>query len=117
VVVYAANLFTFAVHKPEDDSIRLVHGNTVKAGAISPELLQPVGGRYPQVLDGRARIQKIEFVLYLAPELASNPTGAFGVVPVIDIRSRLIPETGDHGDSIPEYSLFMYKFEMEAFHV
>jgi hypothetical protein len=117
VLVYAANLFTFAVHKLEDDSIRLVYANTVKADAISPELLQPVGGRYPQVLDGRARIQQIEFVLYPAPELASNPTGAFGVVPGIDLRSRLIPETGDHGDSIPEYPLFMYKFEVEAFHV
>jgi hypothetical protein len=94
-----------------------VHANTVKAGAISPELLQPVGGKYPQVLDGGARIQQIEFVLYPAPELASNPRGAFGVVPVIDIRSRLIPETGDHRDSIPEYPLFMYKFEVEAFHV
>ena len=94
-----------------------VHANTVKAGAISPELLQPVGGKYPQVLDGGARIQQIEVVLYPAPELASNPRGAFGVVPVIDIRSRLIPETGDHRDSIPEYPLFMYKFEVEAFHV
>jgi hypothetical protein len=117
VVVDAANLFTFAVHEPEDDSIRLVHAHTVKAGAISPELLQAVGGRYPQVPDGGARIQQIEFVLYPAPELASNPTGAFGVVPVIGLRSRLIPETGDHGDSIPEYPLFVYKFEVEAFHV
>jgi hypothetical protein len=117
VVVYAANLFTFAVHEPEDDTIRLVHANTVKAGAISAELLPPVDGRYPQVLDGRARIQQIEFVLHPAPELASNPTGAFGVVPVIDIRSRLIPETGDHGDGIPEYPLFVYRLEVEAFHV
>jgi hypothetical protein len=115
VVVYAANLFTFAVHEPEDDSILLVHANTVKAGKISPELLQPVGGRYPQVLDGCAGIQQIEFVLYPAPELASNPTGRFGVAPVIDVGSRLIPETGDHKDSIPEYPLFMYEFEMEAF--
>jgi hypothetical protein len=117
VAIYAANLFTFAVHEPEDDSILLVHANTVKAGAISAELLQAVGGRYPQVPDGGARIQQIEFVLYPAPELGSHPTGAFGVVPVIDIRSRLIPETGDHGDSIPEYPLFMYNFEVEAFPV
>jgi hypothetical protein len=116
VVVYAANLFTFAVHEPEDDSILLVHANTVKAGKISPELLQPVGGRYPQVLDGCAGIQQIEFVLYPAPELASNPTGRFGVAPVIDVGSRLIPETGDHKDSIPEYPLFMYEFETEAFY-
>jgi hypothetical protein len=117
VVVYAANLFPFAVHEPEDDAIRLVRANTVKAGSISPEPLPPVGGRYPQVLDGRARIQQVEFVLYPAPELASNPKGAFGVVPVIDIRSRLIAETRDHGDSIPEYPLFVYKLEVEAFHV
>jgi hypothetical protein len=114
VVVYAANLFTFAVHEPEDDSILLVHANTVKAGEISPELFQTVGGRYPQVLNGCAGIQQIEFALYPAPELASNPTGRFGVVPVIDVGSRLIPETGDHKDSIPEYPLFMYGFEMEA---
>jgi hypothetical protein len=117
VVVDAANLFTFAVHEPEDDSIVLVHANTVKAGEISPELLQPIGGRYPHILNGCAGVQQIEFVLYPAPELASNPTGAFGVVPVIDIRSRLIPETGDHGDGIPEYPLFVYRLEVEAFHV
>jgi hypothetical protein len=93
VVVYAANLFPFAVHEPEDDAIRLVHANTVKAGSISPEPLPPVGGRYPQVLEGRARIQQIEFVLYP------------------------VAETGDHGDSIPEYPLFVYKLEVEAFHV
>jgi hypothetical protein len=116
VVVYAANLFTFAVHEPEDDSILLVRANTVKAGEISLELLQPVGGRYTQVLDGCAGIQQIEFVLYPAPELASNSTGRFGVTPVIDVGSRLIPEAGDHKDSIPEYPLFMYGFEMEAFY-
>jgi hypothetical protein len=117
VVVYAANLFIFAIHEPEDDSILLVHVNTVKASEISPELLQPVGGRYPQVLDGCASIQQVEFVLHPAPELASNPTGRFGVAPVIDVGSGLIPETGDHKDSIPEYPLFMYGFEMEIFHV
>jgi len=39
MAIDAANLFTFAVHEPEDDSILLVHANTVKAGAISAELL------------------------------------------------------------------------------
>jgi len=117
VVVYAANLFTFAVHEPEDDSILLVYANTAKAGEISPELLQPVGGRYPQVLNGCASIQQIEFALHPAPEFASNPAGRFAVAPVIDVGSRLIPEAGDHKDSIPEYPLFMYGFEMEAVYV
>ena len=117
MIVRDFNLERIVTAPHKTNSILVVDTNTVLPLPISAELLQAVGGRYPQVPDGGARIQQIEFVLYPAPELASNPTGAFGVVPAIDIRSRLIPETGDHGDSIPEYPLFMYKFEVEAFHV
>jgi hypothetical protein len=117
VVVCAANLFTIAVRELEDDSILLVHADTVKTNEISPQLLQSVGGRHPQVLDGCAGIQQIEFLLHPAPELASNPAGRFGVAPVIDVGGRYIPKTGDHKNSIPEYSLSMYIFEAEAFYV
>jgi len=117
VVVYAANLFTVAIRELEDDSILLVHADTVKASEISSQLLQPVGGRYPQILDGCAGIQRIEFALHPAPELASNPAGRFGVTPVIDVGTRRIPEAGDHKDSIPEYRLFMYGCRREGFNV
>jgi hypothetical protein len=101
VVVCAANLFTIAIRELEDDSILLVHADTVKINEM--QLLQSVGGRHPQVLDGCAGIQQIEFLLHPAPELASNPAGRFGVAPVIDVGGRCIAETGDHKDSIPEY--------------
>jgi hypothetical protein len=117
VIVCAANLFTIAVRELEDDSILPVHADTVKTNEISPQLLQPVGGRHPQVLDGCAGIQQIEFLLHPAPELASNPAGRFGVAPVIDVGGRYIPETGDHRNSIPEYPLCMYGFEREELHV
>jgi hypothetical protein len=96
VVVCAANLFTVAIRKLEDDSILSVHSDTVKASEISFELLQPVGGRYPQIIDGCAGIQQIEFALDAAPEFASNPAGRFAVAPVIDIGTRRIPKAGDH---------------------
>jgi hypothetical protein len=117
VIICAANLCTVAICELEYDSILLVHANTVKASEISSQLLQSVGGRYPQVFDGCAGIQQIEFALHPAPEFAANPAGRFGVAPVIDIGTGRIPEAGDHKDSIPEYPLFMYGFEMEAFNV
>ena len=96
MVVGAANLGTVAVREFEYDSILLVYADTVEAGESSPQFLQSIGRGDPQVFDGRAGIQQIEFLLHPAPELASNPTGSFAVVPVIDIRRRRISEAGDH---------------------
>jgi hypothetical protein len=117
VVICAANLFTGAIRELKDDSILLVHADAVKAIEISSQLLKPVGGRCPQVLHGRASIQQIEFALHPVPEFAANSAGRFGVAPVIDVGTGCIPETGDHQDSIPEYPLVMYRFEMEEFYV
>jgi hypothetical protein len=117
VVICAANLFTVAIHELKDDAILLVHADTVKASEIPSQLLQPVGGRYPQVFDGCAGIPQIEFAPHPAPKFASNPAGRFGVAPVIDVGTGRIPEAGDHKDIIPEYPLFMYGCEREAFHV
>jgi hypothetical protein len=96
MIISAANFFTFAVREFEYDSILLVHADTVKASEIPPQLLQSIGGRYPQVLDGRAGVEQIEFLLQPTPQLASNPAGSFAVAPVVDVGSRRIPEAGDH---------------------
>jgi hypothetical protein len=114
VVIRAANLFTIAVREFEYNSILLVHANTVKAGEIAPQLFQSIGRRDPEVVDGCAGIQQIEFLLHPTPQLAPNPAGRFAIAPVIDVGSRRIPEAGDHRHSIPEYPLFMYSSETEA---
>src|SRR5208337_312330 len=115
VVVCAADRLTVALGKLEDDSILLVDADTVKVSEISSQLLQPVGGRCPQVCDGCTGVQQVEFALHPVPEFAPNPAGGFGVAPVVDVGGRGIPETGDHKDSIPEYSLVMYNGDLEAF--
>jgi hypothetical protein len=117
VVIYAANLFTVAIHELKDDAILLVHADTVKASEISSQPLQSVGGRRPQIFDGCASVEQIEFLLHPAPELAPNPTGRFGIAPVIDVGTGRILETGDHLYSIPEYPLVMYSFERRGSHV
>jgi hypothetical protein len=117
VVIGTANFFTVAVRKLEDDSILLVDADTVKASEISSQLLQSVGGRDSQVFDGGRGIQQVEFLLNAVPELTLNPAGRFGVAPVIDVGCGRIPETGDHEDSIPEYTISMYSCEREEFHV
>jgi hypothetical protein len=114
VIISTANLFTSPVGKLEYDSILLVHADTVKAGQISFQFLQPVGGRCPQILDRRASVQQIEFLLHPAPKFASNSTGRFAVAPVIDVGGRRISEAGDHKGSIPEYPLSMYSPKLEA---
>src|ERR1700737_5137870 len=113
VVIRAANLFTIAVREFEYNSILLVHANTVKAGEIAPQLVLSIGRRDPQVVDGCASIQQIEFLLHPTPQLAPNPAGCFTVAPVIDVGSRRIPEAADHRHSIPESPLFMYISETE----
>src|SRR5260221_5979846 len=107
MIISAANFFTFAVREFEYESILLVHADTVKASAIPPQLLQSIGGRHPQIFDGRTCIQQIEFLLQPTPQLASNAAGSFAVAPVVDVGSRRIPEAGDHKDNIPEYPAFM----------
>jgi hypothetical protein len=115
VVVCAADLFTVAVRELKDDSILLVYTDAVKASEVSSQFLQPVGGRRPQVFDGCASVEQIEFLLHPAPEFAPNSAGRFGVAPVVNIGARRIAEAGDHKNSIPEYPLFMYGHKMEAF--
>jgi hypothetical protein len=117
VVIRAANLFTIAVREFEYNSILLVHANTVKAGEIAPQLFQSIGRRDPEVVDGCAGIQQIKFLLHPTPQLAPNPAGRFAIAPVIDVGSRRIPEAADHRHSIPEYPLFMYSSETEAYSV
>jgi hypothetical protein len=116
MIISAADLFAVAIREPEDDSILLVHADTVKAGEISSELLQPIGGRDAQIRDGCAGIQQIEILLHPAPEFMSNSAGRFAVAPVIDVGRRRIPETGDHKTSIPEYTISMYSAVMEVTH-
>jgi len=70
VIICAANLFTVAIRKLEEQSILLVHTNTMKAGEISPEFFQSVGGRNAQVLERRAGVHQVEFLLYSAPKFA-----------------------------------------------
>jgi hypothetical protein len=94
----------------------LVNADTVKISEISSQLLQPIGGRCPQVFDGCTGVQQIELALHTVPEVAPNPAGGFGVAPVVDVGGRGIPEARDHKSSIPEYSLVMYSGEMETFH-
>ena len=108
MIIGAADFFTVAIREFEDDSILLVHADTVIASEISFQLLQSIGGRYPQILYGCAGIQQIEFALHTAPEHASDPPGRLAVTPMIDVRCRGIAEAGDHNRSIPEYRLFMY---------
>jgi hypothetical protein len=96
MIISAANVFTVTVFKLEDEAILPVHADTVKSGQISSQLLQSVGGRRPQVLDGCAGIQQIEFLLHPAPKLASNLAGRFAVAPVKNVGSRRIPEVGDN---------------------
>jgi hypothetical protein len=105
-----------AVREPKDDSILLINADTPKASETSAKLFEATSGRCPQILDRGAGIQQVEFLLYSAPEFAPDRAGGFPVVPVIDIGGRGIPETGDHGESIPEYTISVYTFAAEAFH-
>jgi hypothetical protein len=116
MVIGAANLLAVAVRESKDDSILLINADTPKASEISATLFEAIGGKCPQILDRGAGIQQVEFLLHSAPEFAPDPAGGFRVVPVIEIGGRGIPETGDHGKSIPEYTLSVYTFRAEAFH-
>ena len=114
MVIGAANLLAVAVRESKDDSILLINADTPKASEISATLFEAIGGRCPQILDRRASVQQIEFLLHPAPKFASNSTGRFAVAPVIDVGGRRISEAGDHKGSIPEYPLSMYSPKLEA---
>jgi hypothetical protein len=90
-----------ASDKPEHNPILVVHTNTVKASEIAFKLLQPVGGRDPEILNGCAGIQQIEFFLYARPNLSWQLAGRFGIATVIDVGRGRIRETDDHFLIIP----------------
>jgi hypothetical protein len=108
MVIGAAYRFTSSIREFEDDSILLVHSDTIKASEISPQFFQPVAGRYPQIFDNSASIEQIEFLLQSAPKLASDLAGRSAIGPMINVGGRRIPKAGDHTAIIPEYSLPMY---------
>ena len=117
MIVGATNLITPAVREFEYDSILLIHADTIKSGEISSQLLQPIGRRCTQVLDGTAGIQQIELLLHAAPELSPNPARRFAVFSVINVGSRGVPEAGDHEASIAEYPVSVDTHGTEAYHV
>src|SRR5260370_42183600 len=82
VVICAANFFTGAIRELKDDSILLVYTYAVKTSEVSSQFLQPVGGRRPQVFDGCASVEQIEFLLHPVSEFAPNSARRFGVAPV-----------------------------------
>jgi len=108
MIISAANLFAVAVRELEYDSILLVHPDTVKTCEIASQLLQSIRRRHSQIVDGRAGVQQVKFLLHPAPEFPSNAASRFAGAAVINVGSRGIPEAGNHLDSIPDYPVFMY---------
>jgi len=98
VIVDTANFLTMPIGKPKHNPILFVHPNAIKAAESSFELLEPVGGRNPKILDRRAGIQQIKLVLYPGPKLPRYFTSSFAIAAVINFGSRRVPETDNHKD-------------------
>jgi|SRR5580704_16993316 hypothetical protein len=114
MIISAANVFTVAVRKSEYDPILLVHADTVEASHVPAQFLQSIRGRNPQILNGCAGIEQVEFLLHSVPEFASDLAGGFAIVSVINVGGRRVPEAGDHRESILEYPISVYSIEAEA---
>jgi len=108
VVIRTANVLKVASDNPEHDPILVVHTNTVKASEITFKLLQPIGGRDPQIVNGCACIQQIEFLLHSCPNLSWQLAGRFGIATVIDVGRGRVREADDHCLIIHYYRVVMY---------
>jgi hypothetical protein len=108
VVVGTADALAMTGGKPEHDPILFVHSNTVKAGKIASELLQPIRGRSPQILDACTGIQQIELSLHPGPDFPRQVAGSFGVAAVIDVGRRGVAEADDYFLIIPYYRVTVY---------
>jgi hypothetical protein len=96
VVVNTTHLLASTVHETEDDSILLIHADTIEAGQISFELLEPIRRRNPQIIKRCARIQHIEFLLYPAPKCTRQLASGFAVAPMKNVGCPGVRKTDNH---------------------
>jgi hypothetical protein len=85
MIVNDLNLVRVPIRPPKADPPLVVDANTVLPGAIAFELLEPVSGRHPQIVQRFSRVQSDQLAQHRSQEVggiashALTPEQGFGV--------------------------------------
>ena len=100
VVISAAHLLALTGYETENDSILLIHTDTVKPIKIASELLQSVRRRNSQVFERGTGIQQIELLLYSPSKHARQLTSSFALAPVKNVGRGRVREADNHSSQM-----------------
>jgi len=84
VIVGAVNVERVLAFEAKHDAVLIVHANCVVSRKVECERVQPIPGRYPQVVDRRHRVNLVELAPNGGPQLLGDPPGGFAVDTVPD---------------------------------
>lgn len=96
MIVGTTDLCALTSDETKDNSILLIHTNTVKPIKIPSQLLQSVRWRNSQVFKREAGIQQIELLLYSRPKHARQLASGLAVAPVKNVGRRRVREADNH---------------------
>lgn len=96
MIIGALHVERVTAFEPEHDPILVVHAHGMETSKIAAERVQPISGRYPQVIEPRYGVNLIQFAADDRPELLRDAPCRLAVDAVPDVPGRFIGERPDH---------------------
>ena len=96
MIVGALHVERVTAFKTEHDSILSVHAHGVQPSHVTAERVQPVSGRYLQVIEPRYGVDLIKFAADDRPELLRDAPCRLAVDAVPDVPRCVICQRSNH---------------------
>ena len=96
MVIGALYVERVSAFEPEHDPTLIVHPHGLETSKIAAERVQPIAGRYLQVIEPRYGIKLIQFAADDRPELLRDAPCRLAVDAVPDVPRGVICQRSDH---------------------
>ncbi len=96
VVVGAAHVERVGALEPENDPILVVHTHGVLPFQVPGKRVQPIPGRYLQVVELRDGIDLVQFAANDRPQVPGDPAGGLRIDAVPDVPGRVVGQRPNH---------------------
>ena len=91
----------------EADTIPVVDTNAVLPATVSGQSLEPIAGRYAEIIQGRGGVELVQLPPSHTQDIrGTDPSCPSSVTPVEDVLSATILERNDHNNMIARYSCY-----------
>jgi hypothetical protein len=96
VIISAPDVHAVTRFEAEDQSVLLIHPNTIKTIQIAVQSFEPVCRRTSEILERYNRVHQVQFDPDSFPQASRNSAGGFGVASVVNILRRFVSERENH---------------------